>query len=136
MTILFIYYKLKVQSCKLYSNKYMIVLTQITNTKIFAFISVLVLKLLNRKVLFTNRKRQYKLLKRRLLFKKIANFTGQLLQNYKWLECKIFRILLKQAGDHLSALFQFAWLYFFNLHDGTFKLNFWNVSKESLLCIL
>ena len=61
----------------------MIVLTQITNTKIFAFISVLVLKLLNRKVLFTNRKRQYKLLKRRLLFKKIANFTGQLLQNYK-----------------------------------------------------
>ena len=61
----------------------MIALTQITNTGIFAFISVLALKLLNRKVLFTNRKRQWKLLKSRLLFKKIANFLGQLLQNYK-----------------------------------------------------
>ena len=60
----------------------MIALTQI-NTGIFAFISVLALKLLNRKVLFTNRKRQWKLLKSRLLFKKIANFLGQLLQNYK-----------------------------------------------------
>ena len=61
----------------------MIALTQITDTGIFAFISVLALKLLNRKVLFTNRKRQWKLLKSRLLFKKIANFLGQLLQNYK-----------------------------------------------------
>ena len=61
----------------------MIALTQITNTGIFAFISVLALKLLNRKVLFTNRKRQWKLLKSRLLFKKIANFTGKLLQNFK-----------------------------------------------------
>ena len=61
----------------------MIALTQITNTGIFAFISVLALKLFNRKVLFTNRKRQWKLLKSRLLFKKIANFLGQLLQNYK-----------------------------------------------------
>ena len=47
---------LKVQSCKLYNNKYMIVSTQITNTKIFSFIPVLVFKLLSRKVLFTNRK--------------------------------------------------------------------------------
>ena len=60
----------------------MITSTQITNTEIFAFIYVLVLKLLCGKVLFTNRKRQWKLLKSRLLFKKIANFTGQLLQNY------------------------------------------------------
>ena len=50
--------KLKVQSCKLYSNKYMIASRQTINTKIFAFISVLVLKLLSGKVLFTNRKRQ------------------------------------------------------------------------------
>ena len=34
----------------------MITSTQITNTEIFAFIAVIVLKLLNRKVLFTNRK--------------------------------------------------------------------------------
>ena len=60
----------------------MIALTQI-NTGIFAYISVIVLKLLNRKILFANRKRQQKLLKSRLLFKKIANFLGQLLQNDK-----------------------------------------------------
>ena len=61
----------------------MIASTQITNTEIFAFISVLLLKLLIRKVLLTNGKRQWKLLKSRLIFKKIADFTGQLLQNYK-----------------------------------------------------
>ena len=33
---------LKVQSCKLYYNKYMITSIQITNTEIFAFIAVLV----------------------------------------------------------------------------------------------
>ena len=49
---------LKVQSCKLYNNKYMIASTQITNTEILAFISVLVLKSSRRKALFTNRKRQ------------------------------------------------------------------------------
>ena len=49
-------YLLKVQSCKLYNNKYVIALTQITNTEIFAFITVLVFELLSRKVLFTNRK--------------------------------------------------------------------------------
>ena len=47
---------LKVQSCKLYSSKYMIALTQITNTEIFTFIAVLVFKILSRKVLFINRK--------------------------------------------------------------------------------
>ena len=36
---------LKVQSCKLYNNKYMIALTQITNTETLAFIAVLVFKL-------------------------------------------------------------------------------------------
>ena len=45
---------LKVQSCKLCNNKHMIVSRQITNTEIFAFIAVLVFKLLSREVL--NRK--------------------------------------------------------------------------------
>ena len=49
---------LKVPSYKLYNNKYMIASIQITNTEIFEFISVLVLKLLSRNGLFTNRKRQ------------------------------------------------------------------------------
>ena len=44
---------LKVQ-CKLYNNKYVIASPQITNTKFFAFIAVLLL--LRRKVLFINRK--------------------------------------------------------------------------------
>ena len=37
-----------------------------------------------------------------LLLKKIANFTGKLLQNYKYLEYEIFRIDLKHVSDHLS----------------------------------
>ena len=67
---------LKVQSCKLYNNKYMIGSTHITNTEIFALIAFLVFKLLSRKVLFINRKDNRK---SRLLFKKIANFKGKLL---------------------------------------------------------
>ena len=47
-----------VQSCNLYNNEYMIALTQITDTGIFAFIAALDLKLLNRKVLFYEQKRQ------------------------------------------------------------------------------
>ena len=47
---------LKVQSCKLYNNKYMTASTQITNTEIFAFIVVLFFQLLSRKVLFISRK--------------------------------------------------------------------------------
>ena len=57
----------------------MIASTQINNTEIFAFIAILVFKLLSRQVLFINRKDKKKLLKSRLLFKKIANFTGELL---------------------------------------------------------
>ena len=49
-------FQLKVQSCKLYNNKYMIASIQITDTEIFAFIAVLVFKLLKHKVLFINRK--------------------------------------------------------------------------------
>ena len=59
--------------------------TAITCTETFAFIAVLVFKLLSRKVLFLNIKDniQYELFKSKLLFKKIANFTSKLLQNYK-----------------------------------------------------
>ena len=48
--------QLKVQSWVLNNNKYMIALIRIINTGIFAFIAVLVSKLLSRKVLFINRK--------------------------------------------------------------------------------
>ena len=49
--------QLKVHLCKLYNNKFiMIASIKITNTEIFAFIAVPVLKLLSRKVLFKNRK--------------------------------------------------------------------------------
>ena len=47
---------LKVQSCKLYDDKYMITSTQTTNTEFFSFIAVLVFKLMSSKVLFKNRK--------------------------------------------------------------------------------
>ena len=47
---------LKLQSCKLYNNKYMIASTQITKSEIFAFIAALVFKLLSRKVLYIRRK--------------------------------------------------------------------------------
>ena len=91
----------------------MIALAQTTNTEIFAFIVVLVFKFLSLQVLFINKKRQEKLLKSRLLFKKTANFTDKLLQNDKQLECEIFRIFLK----HIVIIYQC----FFNLHDCTFK---------------
>ena len=47
---------LRVQSCKLYNNKYMITSTQIANTEISTFIALLILKLLRCKVMFINRK--------------------------------------------------------------------------------
>ena len=79
----------------------MITSTQIRNLEIFAFMAVLVFKFLGRKVLFINRK-DNRNLKSRLLFKKIANFTGKLLKNYKW-DAKFINL-----SDHLSFLFQFA----------------------------
>ena len=85
----------------------MIASTQITNTEIFSFIFVLGFKLLSRKYLFINRKGNGNL-KSRLVFKKVPGFTGKLLQNHKWLECKIIRILLKRVSDHLSVLSKFA----------------------------
>ena len=91
--------ELKVQSSRLYNIKYMVASTQTTNTEIFAFIAALVFKLLSRKVLFTNRKDDRKLLKSRLLFKKIANLTGKLLQNYYKFE---------NVSYHSSVLFQSA----------------------------
>ena len=50
------FWLLKVQSCKSCNSKYMVSSIKITNTEIFAFIAVLVFKLLSRKVLFINRK--------------------------------------------------------------------------------
>ena len=47
---MFVIFNLKVQSCKLCNNKYLIDSTQITNTEIFAFI------VFNRNVLLMNRK--------------------------------------------------------------------------------
>ena len=60
----------------------MIASTQATNTEIFAIIAVLVFKLLSRKVLITNKKDSGNCWKR-ILFKKMENFTGKLPQNYK-----------------------------------------------------
>ena len=47
---------LKVQSCRLYNNQYIITSTQITNTEIVVFIALLVFKLLSHKVLFIKEK--------------------------------------------------------------------------------
>ena len=47
---------LKVQSCKLETNKYMIASTQVTNTVNSTFTTVLAFKLLSGKVLSINRK--------------------------------------------------------------------------------
>ena len=55
---------LKVQSCKLHNNKYIIALTQIRNIENFAFITVLIFELLSRKILFVNRKDKNNVLKK------------------------------------------------------------------------
>ena len=91
----------KVQPCKLYNNKYMINSTQTRNLEKFFFMAVLVLKLLRRKVFFLNRKGNRNCL-----------LTGKLLQNYKYLECKKFKILLKHVSDNSSVLFQLVYTYY------------------------
>ena len=60
----------------------MIASTQITNAEVFAFIAVLVFKLLTRNFCLKTEK-TIETVKSRLLFLKIANFTCKLLQNYK-----------------------------------------------------
>ena len=75
----------------------MTALTQKRNTEIFAFIVALVFNLLSGKVLLINRKDNRQ---KWLLFKKIANFTCKLLQNYKQLQREMFKILLKHVWDH------------------------------------
>ena len=59
----------------------MIASTQITNIETFAVIAVSVFELLSHKFLFINIKTIETVEK--LRFKKTANFTGKLLQNYK-----------------------------------------------------
>ena len=49
VTTVYLPHTLQVQSRKLYINKYVIALTQITSTEIFPFIAVLVFMLLSRK---------------------------------------------------------------------------------------
>ena len=44
------------------------------------------------------------------------------------MECEIFRILLKHLSDHLSVLFQFAWLYLWAFHK--YILQFWIYSVK------
>ena len=63
----------------------MITSTQITlkYTEILAFIAVLIVKLLSRKVLFIKREKTIEAVKSRLLFKKIIIFTSKLPQNYE-----------------------------------------------------
>ena len=95
----------------------MIASTQTINTKVFAFIAALVFKLLGRKVLSektVEQNKQQKLLKSKLLFKKIENFTGKLLPNYKQLECEVFRILLIYISNQC----------FSSLHDCTLLRKF------------
>ena len=48
---------LKVRPCKICNNKYLITSTQIANIEIFTSISVLLLKLVSRKFLFTHKKK-------------------------------------------------------------------------------
>ena len=55
---------------------------QITNAEIFVFIADLVFKLSSREDLFKNKK-IIETVKSRLIFKKVANFTGKFLQNCK-----------------------------------------------------
>ena len=100
-------FDLKVQSCKLCNNKYMIASTQITATEIFVFTTALVFKLLGRKFFFVNRKgnRNYQkagcfLRKQqisRLNYCKIINSWDA-----KFLGCFL------NINDHLSVLFQFT----------------------------
>ena len=58
----------------------MIISTQIKNTELFAFIDVLVFKLLGRKVFFINRKDNKNYEKVGYYLNKIVNFTSKLLE--------------------------------------------------------
>ena len=58
----------------------MIALTQKISTEVFTFKAVVAFKLLSRSFVY-KQKRQQKLQKSRLLFKKITTFSGRLLQN-------------------------------------------------------
>ena len=51
-----VWFTLKVQSCKLHNDKYIMASTNLRNTEIFALIAILVFKLLSRRVLIISRK--------------------------------------------------------------------------------
>ena len=103
-------WNLNVQSCKIYNHKYMITSIQITNPEIFAFISVLIFKLLNHKVFFSNRKsnRNWGYFFRkwhisRANYCKLINSWNALVSGCFW--------------NTLAVIYQC----FFNLHDCTFN---------------
>ena len=61
---------LKVHTFKLYKKKYMIALTKITNPQNLTFLALLVFKLLNSKEFVYKQKREWKVLRSKLIFKK------------------------------------------------------------------
>ena len=92
----------------------MIASTQITNTEIITFMSVLVFKLWSHKVLFLNGKDD-KLLKGRLLSKKIVSFFGKLLQKIRNTMWNFQDTFETRKQSFISA--------FSMVHGVTFKLN-------------
>lgn len=76
----------------------------------------LVFKLLGRRELVSMRKRQEKLLKSRLLFRRKVNFKRVELHNYKGLESEICKIHFKHLSHHFPGIFGF--------HDCTFNCFF------------
>ena len=82
---------LKIQSCRLYNDKYMIGSTQITNAEICAFVVSLVFNLLIRKVLLIKRKGNKNCYKVSYFLRRWTISRVILLQSYIQLEREILR---------------------------------------------
>ena len=132
---------LKIQTWELYNNNYMMASTQITNTEIFAFIAVLVLKLLSF-VFFINRE-DNKNLKSRLIFKKIANFNGKptspiynsMLMGRSLSVCAFLYTLFVQFFRNFTSHYTLFIFHFFcvSLFSCSFQVNFSCVALFSCL---
>ena len=83
----------------------MITLKPITNTEIFAMIG---------KALFIKKKRQYKLIKNRLILKELANFTSKL-------TAKLLIFVTQNFQDTFESRKRPFISTFFHLYDRTFK---------------
>ena len=103
---------LKVQSCKLYNNKYMIVSTQITNTKIFSFTPVFWFSSYWAVKFCLQTEKTKETVKSRILFKQIS------LINY-W---KIINSWIAKFSGYFWNTQAIIYQPFLNLHDCTFKL--------------